>query len=225
MKQSEFLFRLKLEIPNMKESGITDNELVTLINQGVNQTNLIAKVYKGYTDFNVVAEQQIYELSTVAPTFLGMSALPLKFLDSNSQYQKIYPKTKEWIENIDPDWENADSTALPTFYWVEGNDLGFYQKPSTSRTNGARLYHLKKGTPMSNDDHYPFTGSTTEITAFIPLDDAIIAYVRWKLSPAIGAVTDADLRKREFLEECAKGLRQIKRRPDITSDSTFKVNI
>ena len=78
---------------------------------------------------------------------------------------------------------------------------------------------------MSSGDHYPFTGSSTEITALTPLDDAIVAYARWKLSPAVGAVTDADLREQEFLKECRKGAMQIKRRPDLTSDSTFSINL
>jgi len=225
MKQSELLFRLKLQVPNVKESGMVDSEVVSLLNQGVDQVNLLAKVYKGYTDINIVANQQAYQLSSVAPTFLGTDDKPVYFLDSDSNWQKVYPKTKEWINKVYPNWLNAAAVAIPQWYWIEGDELGFYPKPSTSQASGARLFHLKKSTGMSNNDHYPFTGSGTEITAFIPLDDAIVAYAKWKLSPAVGAVTDSDLREREFLAECRKGAMQVRRRRDINIDWTNSMTI
>jgi hypothetical protein len=85
---------------------------------------------------------------------------------------------------------------------------------------GGRLYHLKKANPMTASDHYPFSGTTTEITAFTVLDDAIIAYCRWKLAPAYGSVTDVDLREREFVNECRKGAAQVKRSPDLSMDES-----
>jgi hypothetical protein len=78
---------------------------------------------------------------------------------------------------------------------------------------------------MSNDGHYPFSGTTTEITAFSPLYDALIAWCRWKLSPAYGAVTDVDIRYREFLLECQKGAAQIRRSPDLSHDSDYGIKL
>lgn len=225
MKQSQFLNRLKLQIPNIKETGYTDSQLVELINEGVDQVNLLAKVYQTFTDFDVVADQQIYELSTIAPTFLGAVKKRAYLLDDNSEWQPILPKTKDWIENKYRQWLNAESVSLPNWYWIEGDELGFYPPPDIAVTDGGRLFHLKKSTPMSSDDHYPWTGSATQITAFIPLDDAIIAYARWKLSPAFGAVSDVDLREKEFIKECAKGAKQVKRRPDLTSDSAYGLKV
>ena len=225
MKQSEFLFRLKLQIPNIKETGITDNQIVDLLSQAVDQVNLLTKVYKTYTDFSIVADQQIYNLSTIVPSYLGIDKKVIFLKDTNAEWQPLFPKTKDWISKIYRQWLNAESVTLPNWYWLDGDELGFYPPPDTAYTNGGRIYHFKKSTAMSNNDHYPWTGSTTQITAFIPLDDAIIAYVRWKLSPAIGAVTDADLRYQEFIAECKKGAQQIKRRPDLTTDSQYGITI
>lgn len=225
MKQSQFLKRLKLQIPNIKETGYSDSDLIELINQGIDQTNLLAKVYQSYTDFNIVADQQIYNISEIAPTFLGPVKKRAYLLDDNSEWQPILPKTKDWIENKYRQWLNAESVSLPNWYWIEGDELGFYPPPNTSFSSGGRIFHLKKSTPMSSNDHYPWTGSTTQITAFIPLDDAILAYARWKLSPAFGTVTDVDLREKEFIKECAKGAKQIKRRPDITTDTEYGLKI
>lgn len=224
MKQSEAIFRIKLQVPNVKESGITDTELASLLRQGCDKVNALARVYKSYTDFNIVADQSIYQLSSVVPTYLGMDKKVVYFKDSNSNWQDVIPKTKKWIETTYPNYLNADSQDVPTWYWVEGDEIGFYAPPSTSMTSGARLYHLKKAVATSNDDHYLWTGTTTELTSLIPLDDAVIAYVRWKLSPAVGAVTDADLRWEEFLKEVQIGSAQVKRRPDLTADATYEIS-
>lgn len=221
MKLSELIQRIKLQVPNMNLSGVSDTYLTTILNQACDYVNLLTKVYKGYTDFNIEADKRVYSLSTVCPTYLGTDKRGLFFKDSSDKWTDIYPKTEAWISEVYPDYLNSSSVAIPQWYYIDGDDLGFYPPPSTSKTNGARLYHLKKATPMTNNDHYPWSGSTTEITAFLALDDALIAYVRWKLSPAMGQVSDVDLRHREFVQECSKAARQIKRRLDLVNDSSF----
>jgi hypothetical protein len=225
MKLSEALFRIKTQIPNIKESGITDTELGTLLRQGCDKVNLLAKVYKTYTDFNIVADQSIYSLSVIAPTYLGIDKKVVYFKDSSSQWQDVIPKTKKWIEKSYPNYLNAASQNIPTWYWVEEDELGFYAPPSTSTSNGGRIYHLKKAGILANNDHYFWSGNSTEISALNALDDAVIAYVRWKLSPSIGAVSDADLRYNEFLNEVKLGASQIKRRPDLSIDDSYGINI
>lgn len=225
MKLSEFKFRVKAQTPNIGVSGATDQQICDLLNQACDQINLLTKVYKGttggYTDFAVVADQQIYSLSSIAPTYLGMGKEGLYFKDSNGEWISIIPKTKAWIDERFPGWLNASSVDVPTYYWVDGDELGFYPAPNTSLSAGARIYHLKKCTPMDNDDNYPWTNLTTELTALRAMDDAIIAYARWKLSPAIGANFDSDLTYREYMIEVQKGVRLIRRRPDLTIDSDY----
>lgn len=224
MKASEFEERLRIEVPNIGTMGLESSQIYRLLSQAVDQVNLITKVYRGYTDFNVTAEVGSYSLSTVAPTFLGMAKEGVYFKDANSQWQVVYPKTRAWVAKFYPGWLNATSAALPRWYWVEGDEISFYNKPSTTRTSGARVYHLKKGTVLTNADYYPFSG-TTESVDLIPLDDAIIAYVKMKLVPSFGKNTDIDLMRRDFLAECRKGAKQIRRRPDLTLDSTYTMTI
>lgn len=216
---SEFIQRVKLQVPNIGNTGVTDPYLRSLINKAVDQANLLAKVYSGYTDFNIEAEKRVYDISTIVPFYLGRDKRGLFIKDINGKWTDVIPKTEAWLSERYPDYLNSTSVALPEYYYILGDELGFYPQPSTSIAGGARLYHLKKSTPMTNDNHYPFKGSTVEVTAFTPLDDAIIAYCKWKLSPAFGAVTDQDIRYREFAEECRKGAMQIKRSPDIMNDS------
>lgn len=225
MKLSRFLTRLKIAIPNLKETGATDDDLAAILNEAVDEVNLLAKVYKGYTDFNIIADQSIYQLSVIAPRYLGIDKKRVYLKNSNGDWKYVDPKTKDWLEKIYPDYLNASSVSLPQWYWVEGDELGFHQPPSTAYLSGGRIYHLLKRVDMVNADSYPFSGGLVEITALKPLDDAILAYARWKLAPAIGAVTDADLRWKEFLLEVKRGCKQINRRLDIANASTFQMNI
>ena len=225
MKVSEFIKRIKLEVPNQNQTGIDDSYIITLLNQAVNKVNLVTKVYKTYTDFNIIAEQRLYNLSEVAPTYLGTDKRGFFFKNSDDDWKDIIPKTEAWLSERYPDYLNAASAAVPSWVWIDGDELGFHPKPSTAKAKGARLYHLKKGVEMASDDDYPFVGSGSEITAFLPLDDAIVDYVKWKLSPAFGAVTDLDLREKAFNRECRIGAKQVKRRRDLTNDSSYGVRL
>lgn len=225
MIASRLVARVKLQVPNIKETAADDNEILAMLSEACDEVNLRTKVYQGYTDFNIVAEQQIYPLSTNVPLYLGMAKERIQFKNSSDQWKFVNPKTLSWIEKKYPEYLNATSAAIPQWYWVEGDDVGFHQKPSTTKALGARLYHLKKANPMTNTDKYPWTGTTTEITALRPMDDAIVAYFKWKYSPAIGAVTDADLREKEFLMECQRSAKQVKRRPDLTGDYSYGIKI
>ncbi|MEA2036129.1 MAG: hypothetical protein U9O94_01370 [Nanoarchaeota archaeon] len=223
MKLSELIIRVKLEVPNMNQTGLNDTEIAALLNQACDQVNLLTKVYKTYTDFNIVAEKRSYLMSEDVPTFLGTDKRGLFFKDSNNDWQDITPKTLGWISERYPDFLNASSAALPRWYWFDGDLLEFHEPPSTTKSSGARLYHLKKSGSMSGDDDYPFTGTSSQITAFLPLDDALIAYCKWKIAPAFGVVQDIDLRQRDFINECKKAAMQIKRRRDLTNDSSYRM--
>jgi len=223
MKLSELIKRIRFQVPNMDTTAYTDTDLMELLNQACNKTNLLVKVYKGYTDFNIEADKRVYSLGVIAPKFLGPDKRGLYFLNDNDKYDQPTSKTEEWIAKHYPGYLNAESVGVPTYYWTEGDELGFYPPPSTAYALGCRIYHLQKATEMSSDEHYPFIGSTTEISSFIALDDALIAYCRWKMVPSFGKVTDQDLRYREYLGECKKGARFIKRRPDIANSVDYGI--
>lgn len=219
MKLSDLKTRIKIQVPNFNDLSLSDTSLASLINEACDQINLLCKVYKGYTDFDLEAEKRVYNLSVVCPNYLGADKRGLFIQDTSDDWQYVIPKTEAWISERIPDYLNASSIALPTYYYIDVDELGFHPKPSTATE--CRLYHLKKATVMSSDDHYPWTGTTVEIPMLKALDDAIVAFVRWKLSPSFGQVSDVDLRYREFISECSKGAKQIKRRPDLTNDSSY----
>lgn len=218
MRCSQFIKRIKLECPNLTNDGVSDEYISTVLSQGVDAVNLIVKAYKGYTDFNVVADQRVYSLAANVPLYLGTDKRGLYFLDSNSEWQQVIPKTEAWLARFIPNYLNASSVEIPQYYGLDGDDLVLYPPADASQSSGLRLYHLKKAVAMTGDN-YPFTGNTTELTALQPADDAIIAYTRWKLAPAFGthSKSEIDLREQSFLKECRKAAAQIKRRKDMSN--------
>jgi hypothetical protein len=225
MNLGAFVTRIKLQVPNLGQSGVTDAYLKTLIGSAVDAVNALCKVWAGYTDFNIEAGKSVYEISLVCPTYLGRDKRGLFFKDSNDKWQEVTPKTEAWLAKRYPDYLNASSVDIPQYYYIKGNEIGFYPPPLTSKALGCRLYHLKIGNPMTQDSHFPFSGTTTEITAFRVLDDAIIAWIRFKLSPAYGQASDVDIRYREYINECKIASMQIRRSPDLSGDLSNGIKV
>lgn len=224
MNLGSFIKRIKMAVPDIGQTGVTDEYITTLINQGVNEVNLLAKIYSGYTDFNLESGKRIYDLSVSVPRYLGTDKRGL-FILIDGNWEKIEPKTEAYLSENFQDYLNAESVEQPNYYWVNGNELGFYPAPVDSVPSGCRLYHLMKAVNMGSDGHYPFTGSDVEIMAFIPLDDAIVEWACWRLKPSYGAVTDVDLGYRRFLEAVRKGTMQVKRRRDLMNSNQSGIRV
>jgi len=206
--------RCKLKLPNIGQTGVGDAYLVELLNQACDRCNEVGKFYYEESYFNVVADQSKYPLSENVTDYLGMGKVPLYFKLSSGDWKQVYPKTEAYIQRTFPDYLNADSVTQPQYYYLDGDNIVLYPPADTARDNALMLKHLKASTPMSNDNHYPFTGTTTEITAFKPMEEAIVAFVKWQIEPSYGKVSDTDLGEQRFNSEVRKAKRKIKRRPD-----------
>lgn len=205
--------RVRRQLPTATVESVPDSVIWAELNQGVDECNRIAQIYKGYTEFTSVAGKQIYPLSTYVPRYLGMSKDGVWYLVGTS-FKELFPKTIRWLDLWIRNWRDLGS-AEAQWYWVQGNDLGLYPKPSSATT--VRIYHLLKSIPMDNADNYPWENTANEIGALQAFDDAIIAYARWKLCiPASKEAMDKDLYA-EFMREIVKAKTQVNRRPDMTS--------
>lgn len=214
MKLSDFLQRVKVKLPNLGQTGIGDAYLTELLNQACDRCNEMGKFYTKTSYFDVIANQAEYAISENITDYLGIDGIPIYFKLASGEWKEIYPKTKEYVQRIFPDFVNAASVTLPQYYYIDGDRLNFYPPPSTAMTDGVRVEHLKTASPMVTNDDFPFSGNTTEITAFRPMDEAIIAFVKWQIEPSYGKVSDTDLGEQRFNSEVRKAKRKIKRRPD-----------
>jgi hypothetical protein len=159
------------------------------------------------------------------PSYLGRCKKGLFFKDSAGSWSKILPTTEEDITENIQNFLNSSSVEIPTYYFISGDTLGFEPAPSTSAIKGAKLYHLKKATPMSSADHFPFSGSATEITALIPLDEPIIAWAKWKIAESYGTNTDVNLRQVDFAAALRIANVFVNRLPDVSQSSQNRMRL
>lgn len=215
MKISELITRCKIKIPSIKTTGIDDDDLTVIINDGIVQVNLIAKCYRGYTNFNIVSGTSTYSLAQIAPTFQQMVTAGLWFSSTGqvTDLKRVIPRTEEWLNKRLPSWRSATPATLPQYYYQSGDNLQIYPPANSAIQNGGRLHHLIMPT-IAIGDNYPFTGTAVEITAFRPFDRAIVEYVRSELDPALDKESGEDLSYPRFLQLIDTAKRQVKAKPD-----------
>lgn len=215
MKLSDYLTRCKVKIPAVKASGLVDADLTNIINEAVVETNLITKVYRGYTNFNIVKNLSVYPLSQYAPTFQQIVTAGLWVTTTGlvTDMVRVIPRTEEWLNKRLPSWRSSQSSTLAQYYYQSADNLVVYPPMNANIVNGARLHHTLIPTSMAGDA-YPFTGTGVEITALRPLDKAIIEYVRWVLDPALALVNGEDQGYARFISFCQIAMRQINAKPD-----------
>ena len=215
MTLGELVLRVRRQLPAATVESIPDSTIWGELNIGVNYVNRKAQVYQGYTEFSFVLEQQIYSISDIAPNYLGIVKSGIWWKDDSDTFKYRIATTRRWLDSKIPNWRDA-SSGVPFWYWIDGDELGFYVKPSTAWT--CRIYHLMKAVSMDNANNYPWKNTTTEVTSLQPLDDAIVSYAIWKLSAAVGKDSNATPEEALFLREIQKGMQEIRRRKDLTSD-------
>jgi hypothetical protein len=222
MNLGDLKFRIKLQVPSIKDTGMTDDDITDLLNQACDDVNMFGKFYRSERVFNIESEKQIYQISSFCPDYLGIDKGGVWF-KYNDEWVEVYPRTKEYLNEFIPNWRSAQSVPVPQYYWVDVDDIGFYQKPSQDITGGGLLCYLKRATPMSNNNHFPYTGTSTEIGALRPIDDALIAYVRWKTKVSLANNPRGVDAFAEYERDLLRAVRQVMRRPDLTIDRSYRL--
>lgn len=219
MNAGQFVNRVRRMLPALTVESCPDDVIISELNHGCDEINLLAQSRHGYTEFLSIPEQQIYSLSTNVPLYLGMKKNGVWWYNSDGKSWYLFPKTLKWLDLHIRNWRDAASGNNPTWYWIEDDDLGFYPKPSAANT--IRIYHLMRAVPMDNLNNYPWDNKTTENLAMRAFDNALVAYARWALSPAAAQPSKEDPLYARFLAEVNKARTQANRRPDFTSDFDY----
>lgn len=215
MNRGQLRTRFRLLEPNAKLSVLSNAKLQLLLDEGVEEVNQIAKIYKGFTDKDGTIGKQTYSLADDFPNFSGMDKGGVWVDDDNSKKFRMIPKTREWFDDNFSNWWEA-SNAYPQYYFQEGDDLTFNTPFDSARE--IRVWHLLKTTSMSSDSNHPWNNSATQIQALRPLDNAIIAYAIREVQRSLGKKGDYVARDAEFQAKVRRGMIRVRRRPDLTSD-------
>ena len=228
MTLDNFRTLVRAYVPGAKINVISNTVLDLIINKGVDDVNSFAKAYAGDVKFDITAEQGEYIiLDDITDDYLLMDQSGVWWnsaTEASPKWERLWPVTKKWLDRYHPNWRE-ESSSDPQQYYVEQGILKIYPTPSASLTNGGWIYYLKAAQYMSLGTHYPFSGSTSEVTNLRDFDDAIIDYARWKLARPLGKMAKGVISKQDYKESRKEKTVLIKRRPDITSDRRHKIRL
>lgn len=220
MTLGELITRVQQQLPEATGEQLDPQTVITpVLNHGVDEINLIVQAYQGYQLVPNVANQQFYSLSAICPGYLSILKPGVKWFaenDAQASTQYLYRKTRMWFDLWIPNWFNQDPVVNPTWYFIEGDQLGFV--PASSSTSNFGVHYLSKAMPMDNNSNYPWNNQPTELTTFRCFDNAIVAYAVWKLAPAVRDNWSRNTNELDFYKEIKKASAQFKRRGDMTSD-------
>ncbi len=211
--------------PGANINAVPNATLDIIINKGVADLNEFGMLLKSEKTFDVVANQLRYSLSTNIPDFITPDKGGLWWNSGTAAspgWKELYPRTKKWLDTYRKDWR-VSSAGDDQYYAVEPTELIIFPVSDTALTAGFWMMYIAKSVDMTLGTHYPFSGSTTEITSLAPLDDAIIDYARWKLADPIGKDKKGILTEADYLKSRKEKLRIVKRRVDISSHRFTKM--
>lgn len=234
MNLGQFTTRVRQALPSSGGTAdMADLTIQNVINQGVVKVNLITQCYQNYVKVAntpaVVGTPSQFSLSEICPGYLGMSDSGVWWFQTDGTSQIMYPVTRRWLDLYVPNWrDQSPVSSNPTWYWHDGDQLGFYPGSTQQSTNANKdfwVYYLLFPTPMGGPNNYPWSNALTELTALNCMDDAITAYAISKLAPAVMDKEGRNYYDQQFKAECQSGAAQVKRSPDLTSTYDYRIHI
>lgn len=228
MKLSDLRARVRLQIPSATAEAIADTTINGILNNAVDRVNLISQAYETFAKVANVPGQQLFSLSAICPGFLSISKSGVWWFTTAGTSVRMWPKTRRWLDNFIVNWRDQGTvTGNPTWYWHEGDELGFQPASTQLSTNvnkDFRVHYLLKSTAMGSDNAYPWNGSTTqELTALMCFDDALIAYALWRLCPALMDKEGRNYYETQYKNEIKLAIAQANRKWDLTSDYDYYI--
>jgi hypothetical protein len=187
----ETLFRLD---PMLKSTDVvSDADMRTLMNLGAVDLAKKAWAFPQKAQWDTVASTSEYVLGGASPKVTGFLELweeagGLVYRSSstdNSRGVLHLLRSESWLDREYPGWQTANASDTLQFWCLSIQEttgylvLKTYPKASTVITDAFTLYCLARGTDMSADGHYPWTGSTVNLEHTEPYQMAIVYYAQW----------------------------------------------
>jgi len=220
MNLDNFRTLLRAYVPGAKISVINNTILNLLINKGCDDVNSFGRLMPTDKQFDVEAEKMDYNILTdVADDFSSMDKPGIWWNAGTTavpNWIQLNPVTEKWLDRFHTNWRE-ESSSDPKYYVYKDGEIKIFPKGDTALTNGLWIYYIKTADYMTLGTHYPFTGSTSELTHLRDMDDPIIDYVRWKLSRPLGKTAVGVLTKQEYEAVRLEKLGLINTRVDISA--------
>lgn len=157
MTRSDLRNKVKYDVPEIVDAWPDSTDTDTNIDNELNRAALEIAYHTcciaGDNTEELTADTETFALQS---DFLRMDPEGgVWYLDSDSDWQRVKPKSMAWLDENKPTWRNADSSD-PDYCFIRGNNLHIYPKSDTTTSNGLRYYYGKQPTSMSGDSIEPF---------------------------------------------------------------------
>jgi len=135
---------------------------------------------------------------------------------SSTKWTQLDPTTIPYLNQHFPNWLNNDS-SLPRRYSLDGDIITLNPKASSTYagTNYLKLFYFKRSIDMSDDSHYPFSGSTTQYPHLAAYEETLVDYVRYRVKKILKKDASAEEAKTMFYSKCTDIKTKLKYRPDL----------
>jgi len=218
MKLSELIIMARLVVPGMKSNRVDDPTLTLLLNEGAADIAMLTQCLQTNSKFNVVAEQQQYNLTSVLTRYIGVTESGLYWnqgTESTPNWRQLYPRTVKWLDENRANWR-GESSSSPIYYAIEGDTLIISPKPATALTNGFWMHYAQKPVSMTSNDHYPF-GNVTEISRLSTLSWSLMDFMSWRGNMIINEKDEDTKGYQQYMNNVSIRMATINKRLDVSS--------
>lgn len=196
---------------------ISNANLDTLLDKGTIDLALKGRALPRNEKVNLVANSREHVVSGASSVLSGNDFLAIDLMEGGVLFYdgsrwvsppEFTPKTREWLDLNDVGWRNRAATTATPLHWFLGTAednssnliVGLSEIPSASQTNYLWIHYLARGTLMTGDTHFPWTGSTTQLVHLEPYEMLLVYYCLEFISRVI-IKNDTDADKYKLLYE------------------------
>ena len=217
MTKSDLLSLARVYIPEAPSTVVSDANVLIILNNAAQEFVERTDALPTFSDFDITSDTIRYALSTVVPTYLRMRKEGIWWYDnSDTRWDQIDSTTGAEMNRRYSTWLN-DTAGRPQRSWIEGDFI--YVHPKGDDTDDdIRIYHYAKSTDMSDDSHYPFTGSTTQYSWLAPYEKDLLDYYKARvLIDVLGGtkITKGQYFESKFYSKCEEVKRKLQYRADL----------
>lgn len=215
--RSEIMTLVRLA-PEVDSTALSDANLRIILGRGQIDLSLKGRAMPKNEKVNVVASQMEYVVSGASPVLTDNGFLAIDPLEGGVLFSdgsrwisgandEFKPVTREWLDLNYQGWRTNAAASVPLYHYLgAGEDnsanlvIGLVDKPSAARTDGLWVHFLSRGVLPTDDTHYFWTGSTTQLAHLEPYEMLLVHYA-WEFYYRNIAKNDADADKHKLLYE------------------------
>ncbi len=183
MLMSDIIQRFREENPELDQSTISDATLMSWLLIGDQEVCMDQRLITiENVPFASVPGQNTYSLTNLSPLFFDINESyggGLVYYNI-SQYKRIYPQTKAWLDNNYAQWRTAQ-TGTPRWYYRSGSNIVMYPSPNSSIVN-FNIDLVLLSNPFNNLSIMPYN----QIPYLAPFHYALVLYLEWRAKIKIG---------------------------------------